>query len=129
MRAGDESASSLLSSKRSKLRPANTAVTFAPRLPPTERKAPKALQAITLATGRARNSRDVCCCPPQRHHPKMSFPSHHGQHARAQQAQQEGPDNSSLDPALRQQWDHAANAQLGNIIVKTTKQQSGLVDM
>ena len=31
---------------------------------------------------------------------------------------QEGPDISLLDPALQRQWDHAANAQLGNIVVK-----------
>ena len=34
------------------------------------------------------------------------------QHAAAQQA---GPDISRLDSDLQQQWDHAANAHLGNI--------------
>ncbi|KAL3132815.1 hypothetical protein ABBQ38_006741 [Trebouxia sp. C0009 RCD-2024] len=32
--------------------------------------------------------------------------------------QQGGPDISHLDPALQQQWDHAANAHLGNMIIK-----------
>ena len=33
-------------------------------------------------------------------------------------AQQGGPDISRLDPNLQQQWDHAANAHLGNIDIK-----------
>ena len=33
-------------------------------------------------------------------------------------AQQGGPDTSRLDPNLQQQWDHAANAHLGNIDIK-----------
>ena len=32
--------------------------------------------------------------------------------------QQQDPDISRLDPALQQQWDHAANAHLGNIDIK-----------
>ena len=35
-----------------------------------------------------------------------------------QNAQQEGPDISLLSPALQEQWDHAANAHLGNIVIK-----------
>ena len=35
-----------------------------------------------------------------------------------QPVKQEGPDISRLDPALQQQWDHAANAHLGNINIK-----------
>ena len=38
-----------------------------------------------------------------------------GQHAHAQQGD---PDISQLEPALQMQWDHAANAHLGNIIIK-----------
>ena len=33
-------------------------------------------------------------------------------------AQQEGPNISRLDPALQQQWDHAANAHLGTVDIK-----------
>ncbi|KAL3140398.1 hypothetical protein ABBQ38_004658 [Trebouxia sp. C0009 RCD-2024] len=32
--------------------------------------------------------------------------------------QDTGPDISRLDPGLQQQWDHAANAHLGNIVIK-----------
>ncbi len=32
-------------------------------------------------------------------------------------AQQQGPDISLLDPALQKQWDHVANAHLGNILI------------
>ena len=41
-----------------------------------------------------------------------------------QHTHQEGPDISLLDPALQQQWDHAANANLGNMIIrpKSSKQ-------
>ena len=35
-----------------------------------------------------------------------------------QPVQQEGPNIKRLDPALQQQWDHAANAHLGNIDIK-----------
>ena len=38
--------------------------------------------------------------------------------AQGQFVQQQGPDISCLDPALQQQWDHAANAHLGNIVIK-----------
>ena len=52
--------------------------------------------------GRAWNlSRDVRC------HSSQAHP-----------VQQEGPDISRLEPALQQQWDHAANAHLGNIKFK-----------
>ena len=36
----------------------------------------------------------------------------------SQHTQQEGPDISLLDPALQKQWNHAANARLGSIVVK-----------
>ena len=36
----------------------------------------------------------------------------------AQSLQQEGPDISLLSPALHKQWDHAANAQLGNFLIR-----------
>ena len=35
-----------------------------------------------------------------------------------QKAQQERPDISLLSPVLQKQWDHAANAQLGNIVIR-----------
>ena len=35
-----------------------------------------------------------------------------------QRTKQEGPDISLLEPALQKQWDHAANAHLGNIVIK-----------
>ena len=35
-----------------------------------------------------------------------------------QKVQQKGPDISLLSPALHKEWDHAANAHLGNIVVK-----------
>ena len=38
--------------------------------------------------------------------------------SQGQPVQQKGPDISRLDPALQQQWDHAANARLGNIDIK-----------
>ena len=37
---------------------------------------------------------------------------------RGQHAQRAGPDISRLEPALQQQWDHAANAHVGNIELK-----------
>ncbi|KAL3140457.1 hypothetical protein ABBQ38_004716 [Trebouxia sp. C0009 RCD-2024] len=40
---------------------------------------------------------------------------HQGQHA---QVKQDSPDISNLDPAVQQQWDHVANAQLGHIVIK-----------
>ena len=47
--------------------------------------------------------RQVCCLSKQ------------DQHASTQQG---GPDISRLDPHLQEQWDHAANAHLGNIVIK-----------
>ena len=38
--------------------------------------------------------------------------------AQGQPVQQQGPDISRLHPALQQQWDHAANAHLGNIDIR-----------
>ena len=43
---------------------------------------------------------------------KVHCHSKPNQHAAAQQG---GPDISGLDPSLQQQWDHAANAHLGNV--------------
>ncbi|KAL3152668.1 hypothetical protein ABBQ38_012265 [Trebouxia sp. C0009 RCD-2024] len=73
------------------------------RLPPKQREAPKALQVVTYATGRTRDKHGVCCH------------SSGGQHAHAQQ---QDPDISRLAPSLQQQWDYAANAHLGNIIIR-----------
>ncbi|KAL3132807.1 hypothetical protein ABBQ38_006734 [Trebouxia sp. C0009 RCD-2024] len=42
----------------------------------------------------------------------------HCQSDRSQHVQQGAPNISRLDPALQQQWDHAANAHLGNIDIK-----------
>ncbi|KAL3132803.1 hypothetical protein ABBQ38_006730 [Trebouxia sp. C0009 RCD-2024] len=42
----------------------------------------------------------------------------HCQAKQSQHVQQGGPDISRLDAALQQQWDHAANAHLGNIDIK-----------
>ena len=36
----------------------------------------------------------------------------------SQRTQQKSPDISLLDPALQKQWDHAANARLGSIVIK-----------
>ncbi|KAL3153708.1 hypothetical protein ABBQ32_013305 [Trebouxia sp. C0010 RCD-2024] len=49
-------------------------------------------------------------------HCQLCCDSRQGQHAHA--LNQEGPDLSLLEPALKKQWDHAANAWLGNIVVK-----------
>ena len=40
-----------------------------------------------------------------------------------QSTQQEGPDISLLEPALQKQWDHAANAHLGNMVIKSYSQK------
>ena len=47
--------------------------------------------------------RQVCCLSKQ------------DQHAYAQQG---SPDTSRLDPNLQEQWDHAANAHLGDVVIK-----------
>ncbi|KAL3153634.1 hypothetical protein ABBQ32_013237 [Trebouxia sp. C0010 RCD-2024] len=76
------------------------------RVPHTAGKELKALpttQPTFRATGRARDQRDVYCH------------SLTGQHAHIQHV---GPDISKLHPALQQQWDHAANSHLGNIVNK-----------
>ena len=58
-------------------------------------------QLVTYPAGRVRDQQlRVCCHLGQ------------GQHAHGQQA---GPNISRLDPALQQQWDHAANAHLGPV--------------
>ena len=49
----------------------------------------------------------------QNHTPHVRCHSSQGQHA-----QQACPDISRLEVALQQQWDHAANAHLGNIVIK-----------
>ena len=46
----------------------------------------------------------------------------HYQHAAALQG---GPDISRLDPDLQQQWDHAANAHLGNINIRPHSHRKG----
>ena len=48
-------------------------------------------------------------------HRELRCHSKQGQRAAAQQR---GPDISQLDPHLQQQWDHSANAHLGNIDIK-----------
>ncbi|KAL3149596.1 hypothetical protein ABBQ32_002366 [Trebouxia sp. C0010 RCD-2024] len=69
----------------------------------TERRAPNALHmASHTAEGRACYLRSATGC-----HSNQS-----------QHAQQGGPNLSLLDSALQQQWDHAANAHLGNIDIK-----------
>ena len=45
--------------------------------------------------------------------PDLRYPSSQGQPVK-----QKGPGISRLEPALQQQWDHAANARLGNIDIK-----------
>ncbi|KAL3152667.1 hypothetical protein ABBQ38_012264 [Trebouxia sp. C0009 RCD-2024] len=45
----------------------------------------------------------------------LRCPSSEGQHAHVQPG---GPDISRLAPSLQQQWDHVANAHLGNIAIK-----------
>ncbi|KAL3155631.1 hypothetical protein ABBQ38_010827, partial [Trebouxia sp. C0009 RCD-2024] len=45
----------------------------------------------------------------------VSCQSYQSQHAHVNKA---GPNISGLDPALQQQWDHAANAHLGSIVIK-----------
>ncbi|KAL3156307.1 hypothetical protein ABBQ32_012575 [Trebouxia sp. C0010 RCD-2024] len=80
----------------------------------SHRKASDASRAASGATGRARDQHNVFCCSPQQH-AKLSCYSHLSQPA---QGQEEGPDISSLDPALQLQWDHAGNAHLGNIVIK-----------
>ncbi|KAL3130451.1 hypothetical protein ABBQ38_008273 [Trebouxia sp. C0009 RCD-2024] len=40
-----------------------------------------------------------------------------------QPVKQNGPDISLLDPVLRQQWDHAANAHLGKVVIKSYSNQ------
>ncbi|KAL3147881.1 hypothetical protein ABBQ32_002602 [Trebouxia sp. C0010 RCD-2024] len=51
--------------------------------------------------------------------------NHHSQHhwtsffsTQGQPVKQEGPHVSLLDPVLRQQWDHTANAHLGNTVIR-----------
>ena len=61
------------------------------------------LSVATVCAGRA--------CIPGFH---VSCQSNQGLDAHAKQA---GPDISRLDLALQQQWDHAANAKLGNIVI------------
>ena len=58
------------------------------------------------------------CCPAGRArvaHLEAYCQSQQGQHAHAHP---EGPNISRLDPAMQQQWDHAANAHLGNVDIK-----------
>ena len=60
----------------------------------------------------------VSCCSAgtERHQTtELSCCSNQSLHA---YVQQEGPDISRLDPALQLQWDHAANAHLGHLVIK-----------
>ncbi|KAL3152657.1 hypothetical protein ABBQ38_012255 [Trebouxia sp. C0009 RCD-2024] len=78
-----------------------------PKVPATQRKAPSAWPHVSQqhsnATGRACKRREVSC---------QLYKDQHTP------TQEEGPDISGLDPALQRQWDHAANAYLGNIVIK-----------
>ncbi|KAL3152656.1 hypothetical protein ABBQ38_012254 [Trebouxia sp. C0009 RCD-2024] len=76
------------------------------RLPHTQRQTLSFTHTTAHATGRACSLRLTVKCQ-----------SYQGQQAHAH-AQQEGPDISSLDPVLQQQWDHAANAYLGEVVIK-----------
>ena len=62
------------------------------------------LQSVACHAGRQQEQRVEVRCH-----------SNQGQHAIVQQ---KGPDINRLFPALQQQWDHAANARLGNIDIK-----------
>ncbi|KAL3140451.1 hypothetical protein ABBQ38_004710 [Trebouxia sp. C0009 RCD-2024] len=62
------------------------------------------LKSVAAAASRACNQRFAVSCQ-----------SYQGQHAHVKEA---GPNISNLDPVLQQHWDHAANAQLGNIVIK-----------
>ena len=57
--------------------------------------------SMVCHTGKAWNQHPEVRC-----HLKQAQPAH---------KQQEGPNISCLDPALQQQWDHAANAHIGNV--------------
>ena len=61
-----------------------------------------ALNSFGLHAGRGLQHHVLCAHPNQR-----------------QTAQQAGPDISLLSPALQKQWDHAANAHLGNIVIRS----------
>ena len=63
---------------------------------------PSTVTAAAYHAGKAWNRKsDVCC-----------------HSAQGQSVQQQGPDISRLDPGLQEQWDHAANAHLGNMDIK-----------
>ncbi|KAL3152663.1 hypothetical protein ABBQ38_012260 [Trebouxia sp. C0009 RCD-2024] len=85
------------------------------RLPHTQRTASSTSETSFPTTGRTRAKLDVCRCTSQSQRPQLGFHLHQGQHAHVRQ---EGPDISRLDPVLQQQWDHVANAHLGNMTIK-----------
>jgi len=57
----------------------------------------------------------ICC---HAEHSAASKRSNTCHAKRKSDSQQAGPDVGALDPILQQQWDHAANAHLGNIVIK-----------
>ena len=80
-----------------------------------KRSLPAALIAFSLHAGRRLQHHVPCAHPTGRrlqHHVPCAHPN------QRQKAQQGGPDISLLSPALQRQWDHAANAHLGNIVIK-----------
>ncbi|KAL3153616.1 hypothetical protein ABBQ32_013221 [Trebouxia sp. C0010 RCD-2024] len=85
------------------------------RLPHTQRTAPSPSKISFHTTGKIAAKHEVCCCSSQGQHTNVINHSHQGQHAHVMQ---EGPDISNLDTALQHQWNHAANAQLGIIVIK-----------
>ena len=62
---------------------------------------PAAMSVVSIHAGRRGQCHALCASPDQTTKP-----------------QQEGPDISLLSPALKKQWDHAANAHLGTIVIK-----------
>ncbi|KAL3153608.1 hypothetical protein ABBQ32_013214 [Trebouxia sp. C0010 RCD-2024] len=74
-----------------------------------------ALHKLGLTQQGARAKYGVDCRTSQGQDLRLRSHSHPGQQAHVQQ---EGRDISKLNSALQQQWDHKANAHLGNIIIK-----------
>lgn len=70
---------------------------------------------VCCNVGKAQDQRDLCCFLPQDQHAVVCCHLQQGQHAHVNK---QGPDISNLDLGLQQQWDHVANAHLGNIIIK-----------
>ena len=63
----------------------------------------------------------ICVCTVDNQHYQHHWTSFLS--TQLQPVKQEGPDISMLDPTLQQQWDHAANAHLGNIVIKPHRLQ------